>query len=73
MVLLSGKDYQLPVDKEGNPTGKGPGAFPVVVFVPGKNGGGVLKISDRIYASTSPNAPTVSIYNLRPYINTRPR
>jgi hypothetical protein len=73
LVLLSGKDYQLPVDKEGNPTGKGPGAFPVVVFVPGKNGGGVLKISDRIYASTSPNAPTVSIYNLRPYINTRPR
>jgi hypothetical protein len=69
--LLSGRDYDLPKDKNGKPQGKGPGCFPVVVFVPGSNGGGVLKISDRIFASCSPQAPTVSIYNMRPYVNPR--
>jgi len=69
--LLAGQDYQIPPDKGGNAKGKGPGCFPVVVFVQGKNGGGVLKISDRIYGSCSPDAPTVSLYNLRPYVNPR--
>jgi len=71
IILLSGRDYDLPKDKNGKPQGKGPGCFPVVVFVPGSNGGGVLKISDRIFASCSPQAPTVSIYNMRPYVNPR--
>lgn len=69
IFLLAGRDYQLPPDKDGKPQGKGPGIFPVIVFAPSKDGGGVLKISDRLYASCSPDAPTVSIYNLRPYIN----
>jgi hypothetical protein len=71
IILLSGRDYDLPPDKNGKPQGKGPGCFPVVVFVPGKNGGGILKISDRIFASCSPQAPTVSIYNMKPYVNVK--
>lgn len=69
IFLLAGRDYQIPPDKNGKPQGKGPGIFPVIVFAPSKDGGGVLKISDRLFASCSPDAPTVSIYNLRPYIN----
>ena len=63
-AVLAGKDYDQK-DKDGKVTGKGPGCFPVVVWVPtydsnGKaTGRGVLKISDRFYSSASPNSQNV--------------
>lgn len=63
-AVLAGKDYDQK-DKDGKVTGKGPGVFPVVVWVPtfgadGKpNGKGVLKISDRFFSSASPDAQNV--------------
>jgi hypothetical protein len=63
-AMFAGKDYDQK-DKDGKVTGKGPGCFPVVVWVPtydssGKpTGRGVLKISDRFFSSTSPNSSNV--------------
>ncbi len=63
-AMLAGKDYDIK-DKDGKVTDKGPGCFPVVVWVPsydssGKpTGRGVLKISDRFYSSASPKSINV--------------
>ena len=67
---LAGEDYPI-LDDQGNDTGeKGPGVFPVVVFVPTidpktkKIKGGFLRISDRIYSSVSPEGGFVTRGNL---------
>ena len=67
---LAGEDYPI-LDDQGNDTGeKGPGVFPVVVFVPTidpktkKINGGFLRISDRIYSSVSPEGGFVTRGNL---------
>jgi hypothetical protein len=67
---LAGEDYPI-LDDEGNDTGKkGPGVFPVVVFVPTvdpktkKVNGGYLRISDRVFSSVSSKGGFVTKRNL---------
>jgi hypothetical protein len=68
--VLAGEDYPI-LDDEGNDTGKkGPGVFPVVVFVSTVDpktkepNGGYLKISDRVYSSVSSKGKFVTRGNL---------
>jgi hypothetical protein len=68
--VLAGEDYPI-LDDEGNDTGKkGPGVFPVVVFVPTvdpktkKVNGGYLRISDRVFSSVSSKGGFVTKRNL---------
>jgi hypothetical protein len=70
MFKLAGEDYPI-LDDDGNDTGKkGPGVFPVVVFVPTRDpktkkiNGGFLRISDRVFASVSPKGGFVTRGNL---------
>lgn len=66
--ILAGKDYQQPPDKNGKAQEKTAGVYPIVVFKDGK-----LCISDRCYASASPNVCVASIYNLVPHQKQNPK
>ena len=65
VVLGAGQDCPLEGSDE-----KGPCIMPVVVYQPGPEGEpntGQLLISDRVFASASPDAPQPSIFDLSPF------
>lgn len=65
ILLLAGSDCSA---EEGSPCGCGgpsPCIAPILVYDPCSGG---IKISDRVYASVSGNAPAVSLFQLAPFI-----
>lgn len=62
IYLLAGQDCPIPGSTE-----KGPCVGPVLVYQ-----GGCVKLSDRVYASTSQDAPAASIFMLKPFAKCSP-
>lgn len=62
ILLLAGKDCP-----QATGTDKGPCPLPILVYEPQEDGPGRILISDRVYASASPDAQIASIFAMYPF------